>query len=883
MKDVGSVRQGSGAGNDSLGTAQWAESAELNGLEYKPGALWIGQATDGSGRDLGYRGDGHAWMVCQTRGGKGASVITNTLLDWPGSVFVIDPKGENASVCAARRGRGSEHVKRGMWQKVVVLDPFRASDVDEAVRGGFNPLDMIGEDWSTALEMAAIIAEAMVEVKNEKDPFWEEAAQAFVKVLLLFVASDAGHASKRNLGTVRDYILSGSPEMLKELVLAQEEAGLDVEASNPWAALFEEISLSDAYGGLLKRHLAGFMTSVQGKEPSKLWLSINSSATTATAWLDEPQMRQVVERSDFEFHEFKTSDVGLSVFLCLPFRLIGTHKGWLRMLTLLGRAEMERVPQPPKVGHPVLMMLDEFASMGRMPALERAATEIAGFGVRLFFVTHSLAQVREIYKENWETLFGACDLRMFFNIRDFFTAEYASKLIGDCEVVRVTESRSFSQSETTGTSHSETKGRSGSQTEGRTESETEGSNRSHASGFSRGSNSSRSNTRGSNTSRSTSHSSSGVRSGRTGILWQTEDGWSASSSASWSDSTGQSFSTSTSQGTNFSKSSTDTVGTSQSNSSGRSESATAGWNDSETMGWNESTTRQAGTTYNETIHRVPLLQPSEVMQLFTPVEQHDGRYPGLALVLVPGRRPVIARRQMYYETPRFGRSYDPHPIFGLTGPTVDPAIKLGFLQQCDKNGRRAFDGDGVSLSDATFHLWHADIRMSGCLFLLPWLACLDRTLSLLNDSENCSFLSHAERCAVTSWCNSAKVFVERELADFQTLLSTRLAEDNLHETIATSILVSLNRSKKLSARPPTEWELALGMSVFYRDCYIGATFSDNKVSKGWDADIVFPLGDVGSLLLKRCPEGATIHFYPGGFNEDTSIVMDFELYIKNGF
>src|ERR1022692_4849511 len=124
--------------SDRLGTAQWEEQAAVSQrYPFSEGKFWLGRAEDASA--IGYRDDRHICVVSGTRGGKGTSLIVNNLCFWPGSAVVVDPKGENATVTAARRGQGSEHCA-GMGQAVHVLDPFRAAHDDEGYRSCFNPL-----------------------------------------------------------------------------------------------------------------------------------------------------------------------------------------------------------------------------------------------------------------------------------------------------------------------------------------------------------------------------------------------------------------------------------------------------------------------------------------------------------------------------------------------------------------------------------------------------------------------------------------------------------------------------------------------------------------------------------------------------------------------
>jgi hypothetical protein len=73
------------------------------------GQIFLGQAADSASTPLGYSNDRHICLISGPRGGKGTSVIIPNLCLWPGSAIVIDPKGENATVTAQRRGAGSAY------------------------------------------------------------------------------------------------------------------------------------------------------------------------------------------------------------------------------------------------------------------------------------------------------------------------------------------------------------------------------------------------------------------------------------------------------------------------------------------------------------------------------------------------------------------------------------------------------------------------------------------------------------------------------------------------------------------------------------------------------------------------------------------------------
>jgi len=154
-----------------LSTSNWGR---VSG-NFQHGDIWIGRTDQGSA--FGYDDDRHMVTVAGSRAGKGRSCIIPNLCVYPGSCVVIDPKGENASITAAKRAS----VRPG--HRVAVLDPFGVADVPDELRCTFNPLDLIQEDSPDAIDEAALIADAIVVSSSERDAHWDESARAFIEAL----------------------------------------------------------------------------------------------------------------------------------------------------------------------------------------------------------------------------------------------------------------------------------------------------------------------------------------------------------------------------------------------------------------------------------------------------------------------------------------------------------------------------------------------------------------------------------------------------------------------------------------------------------------------------------------------------------------------------
>jgi type IV secretory pathway TraG/TraD family ATPase VirD4 len=626
-----------------IATAAWADPAEVDEkYRYRNGTVWLGRSAIEDQVPLGYVDDRHVTLVSGSRGGKGTSFIIPAAIEWPGSLVVLDPKGENATITAARRGGGSQHCS-GMGQTVRVLDPFLSAQIEEGLRGRFNPLDALDPEHEETIDEAGRIADAIVVIHEggANDPFWDESARAMVKGLLLHVLTAPHFEGRRNLITLRKLITRGDWESVEALREAGEK---DIPSSH--GLLWTGLANNPVFDGLVAG-VGDSFTNMLINSP-KQYESVLQVANRNTEFIDSPAMQRVLGASDFQLSELKTRPEGLSLYLCLPQRYMSTHYRWLRMMIALTVTEMEKVRGRPASGHPVLLVLDEFAGLKRMEVIEHAVAQIAGYGVKMFFVLQSLEQLKAVYKDNWETFLANSGLKVFFNLEDHFSRDYVSKLIGETEVVREV----MSASDTTGESESVSRStsRSKSKTTGRSSStgtsESDGTSSSVNTGRSWGVNSSKGRNFGWSSGRNWDYT--GFLGGRRWISGN--EG--RSEGRSYTEGKSKGWTEGTSEGVSHSTSKSQTEGTSESWTEGISE----------TEGVTRGTSKSRTEGKSETIQKRALVTPDEIGQDFARIDDRERKaYPGLALVVISGARPVALRRVNYFDDYQFIGRFDPHP------------------------------------------------------------------------------------------------------------------------------------------------------------------------------------------------------------------------------
>lgn len=624
---------------ERIATAEWADPALVEEKYlYSGGEVWLGRSATDPRVPLGFCDDRHVCLVSGSRGGKGTTSIINNLILWPGSICVVDPKGENATITASRRGKGSKYCT-GLGQSVQVLDPFKTAQVDDSLRGRFNPLDALAADKDETIDEAGRIADAIVVVHEGNDPFWDESARSMVKGLILHVLTAPEYEGRRNLITIRNLILRGDWEAVDALKAAGET---DIPPAH--GLLWTGLVNNPAFGGLVAG-IGDSFTNMLLNSP-KQYESVLQVANRNTEFIDSPGMQRCLEASDFQLSDLKTRPGGLSVYLCLPQMYMSTHYRWLRMMIGLTVTGMEKASGRPATGHPVLMILDEFAGLQRMEVIENAVAQIAGYGVKLFFVLQSLEQLKAVYKDNWETFLANSGLKEFFNLEDNFSRDYVSKLIGETEVMRDVRSESETKGESESTSHSTT----------RSQSETHGTSSSTGTSESDGTSSSASTGKswGINSALSISKNLSYVQ----GMLFKKYDK-SIGVGNSQSQGKSEGWTEGLTKGLSHSLGISRTEGTSDSVTTGTSET------DGTTHGTSQSST--SGTS--ETIQKRALITSDEIGQVFARIDDKTQLgYPGLALVIISGARPLALIRVNYFEDYRFIGLFDPAPDFPFNAP-----------------------------------------------------------------------------------------------------------------------------------------------------------------------------------------------------------------------
>ena len=222
----------------------------------------------------------------------------------------------------------------------------------------------------------------------------------------------------------------GPKELFKEMIAAKHEEWLK--------NIFPEMSLEQRQAmHIFCASAASGMLAKADKEMA----GVVSTATANLSLYRDPVVSYNTGASDFRVADLMNRDEAVNLYLVVSPADIDRLRPLLRIFAsqLLGRLteKMEFGGGGTKASykHRLLLMLDEFTSLGKLAIIERAIAYMAGYGVKGYFIVQDTKQLNGVYGQD-NALMANCHVRIAYAPNLPETAEYLSKLAGTTTVVQ---------------------------------------------------------------------------------------------------------------------------------------------------------------------------------------------------------------------------------------------------------------------------------------------------------------------------------------------------------------------------------------------------------------------------------------------------------------
>lgn len=410
---------------DVHGSARFMTDKEVMASPYVDNehGVYIGAYED-KGEVFYLRHDGaeHIAAIAPTRSGKGVGLVLPTLLSWPSSSVIFDEKGELWELTSGWRKRAGNAVLR--WQPGAPSGSAAFNFLSEV---------RIGTPYEVADVQNVAVMLIDPEGKGFKD-HWDRTGFALLSGLILHVMYCARKRGAQ--ASLPDVASAISDPKKKPEQLYDEMAG--------------------------NKHLTGGKThkfiSESGAEQlnreEKERGSVHSTVTTYMQLFRDPLIVGNSTRSDFKISDLMDHTCPVSLYIVVTgddkvrlkplVRLMLTQiirgltgvniefeevrspriKRLTRWLFKADEAPAARLPKMPHK-HRLLMMMDEFPSLGRLAVFEDALAKCAGFGIKAYIIMQDREQLLAAYHH--ETILSNSHIRVVYAPNKYETADWISK------------------------------------------------------------------------------------------------------------------------------------------------------------------------------------------------------------------------------------------------------------------------------------------------------------------------------------------------------------------------------------------------------------------------------------------------------------------------
>ena len=397
-----------------FGEGAWGkfQDAEAAGLVAQTGTI-LGKL---DGEILCFDGPEHQLLIGASRSGKGRGHVVPTLLAWPRSALVLDVKGELADG-DERHGFPGTAGFREMLGPVLRFAPTRAESA------AFNPLFEVRRGANEVRDVQNIV-EIIVDPAGDgrHQDFWDRSAKQVLVGVILHVLY-AEPAARKTLGVVR--------EKLRDLQATSDEMRRTLHRKNP-ATGAAEVHPEVLHAG--ESFLAG---------EERLQSGVKATAESFFGLFADPIVSEKTSRSDFRIADLMCGAKPVSLFLQPPPSDAARLMPLMRlMLNQIARGLMEEQTHAAdgrEKRHRLLMCLDEFPQLGRMPFFETAMGAMAGYGLKAYLVCQSLNHITRAYGRD-NVILDNCHVVTAFSAADMETAKRIAEMAGEVWEVRPQES-----------------------------------------------------------------------------------------------------------------------------------------------------------------------------------------------------------------------------------------------------------------------------------------------------------------------------------------------------------------------------------------------------------------------------------------------------------
>lgn len=376
------------------GDARFAVASEVRkaGL-YADNGVIVGKY---NGQYLMFDGQQFVLLAAPTRSGKGVAIVLPNLLNYNGSVVVLDIKLENFKFTSGFRAAHG--------QKVFLFNPF----AEDGKTHRWNPLDGISRNRNFCVGDVLAIGQALYPSDNAKEAFWNDQARNLFLGLTLFLVETP------ELPCTLGELLRQSSG--KGLPIKDHLQNIMAERTNGDNALSDEcLDALNRFCSTSENTMASILATFNA--PLTIFANPIVDAATSASDIDVTMVRKELTSIYIGIQPNRLADASLLINLFFS--------------QLINLNTKELPADNPSLKHQCLLILDEFTAIGKVGIIAKAVSYIAGYNIRLMPIIQSISQLESVYgKEDTRTFVTNHALQILYPPREQKDANEYSEMLG---------------------------------------------------------------------------------------------------------------------------------------------------------------------------------------------------------------------------------------------------------------------------------------------------------------------------------------------------------------------------------------------------------------------------------------------------------------------
>ena len=409
------TNQGRTRDGEEHGSAAWATPASVNAQFAQKESIPLTQHVRLGLDTHKHRRSLNVLVIGGSGAAKTRSFVLPNILTANTNYVITDPKSE---VLLATGGYLKE---QGYDVRVLNLVNLEQSD-------GYNPFRYLRDEKDVLKLVNNLIQSTTPKGSHESDPFWTKAETALLQAIILMLFQEAPEYEQNFSMVMR---------VLEYAEVREEDEG----HVSPLDLLFESIERRKPDSVAVRQYKVFKLAA------GKTAKSILVSTAVRLAPFNLPQIQALTDHDDMDLYTLGEKKVAL-------YAVIPDNDNTFNFLVSLLYAQAfqalyysaDQIHHGPLPRH-VRFVLDEFAAMP-LPGFTRELATMRSRSISASVIIQNMAQIKELYKDSWETIPGNCDTILYLGGNESSTHKYVSEMLGKATIDTKT--------------HGQTKGKSGS-------------------------------------------------------------------------------------------------------------------------------------------------------------------------------------------------------------------------------------------------------------------------------------------------------------------------------------------------------------------------------------------------------------------------------------